>query len=209
MSKSLGNFVTLKDAFIKYDPLVVRFFILQSHYRSTLDFSEESLQGAKTGYEKLLTTVRNIREEILKAESEKRTEGASFDLSSYKKRFIEAMDDDFNAPLAMGVIFELVRETNQMLNSEKKLSLDSLKQIDMHFRELGGTILGIITDKEAIAKVDAETESKLLNIFINVRRRAKMEKAWWTADMIKKELDAIGFRLEDHKDGGTSWRKLD
>jgi cysteinyl-tRNA synthetase len=206
MSKSLGNFVTLKDAFVKYDPLVVRFFILQSHYRSTLDFSDEALQGAKTGYEKLLTTIRNIREEIQKAESEKRTEGASFDLSSYKKRFIEAMDDDFNAPLAMGVIFELSRETNQALNSKQKLSLDFLRQIDMCFNELGGRILGIIPEQVSTKKDGENIESQLIDIHIKVRQQAKQEKAWWAADLIRKELEALGIRLEDKKNG-TSWHR--
>jgi cysteinyl-tRNA synthetase len=204
MSKSLGNFVTLKDAFIKYDPLVVRFFILQSHYRSTLDFSDEALQGAKTGYEKLLTTIRNLRGELQKAESEKRIEGISFDLSLYKKRFMEAMDDDFNAPLAMGVIFELSRETNQALNSEQKLSLDFLRQIDMCFSELGGRILGIIPE-QVLTKRDGENiEPQLIDIHIKVRQQAKQEKAWWAADLIRKELEELGIRLEDKKDG-TTW----
>jgi cysteinyl-tRNA synthetase len=225
MSKSLGNFVTLKDAFIKYDPLVVRFFILQSHYRSTLDFSNEALQGAKTGYEKLLTTIRNIREEIQKAESEKRKEGASFDLLSYKKRFMEAMDDDFNAPLSMGVLFELSREVNQALNSEQKLSIDFLRQIDMCFSELGGGILGIIPivgiyadlliKKQLISASAIVTsanrgrenvESKLIDIHVKVRQQAKQEKAWWAADLIRKELEALGIHLEDKKDG-TSWHR--
>jgi cysteinyl-tRNA synthetase len=206
MSKSLGNFVTLKDAFIKYDPLVVRFFILQSHYRSTLDFSDEALQGAKTGYEKLLTTIRNLREELQKAESEKRNEGISFDLSLYKKRFMEAMDDDFNAPLAMGVIFELSRETNQALNSEQKLSLDFLRQIDMCFRDLGGRILGIIPEQVSTKKDGENIESQLIDIHIKVRQQAKQEKAWWAADLIRKELEALGIRLEDKKNG-TSWHR--
>ena len=206
MSKSLGNFVTLKDAFIKYDPLVVRFFILQSHYRSTLDFSDEALQSAKTGYERLLATIRNLREELQKAESEKRIAGASFDLLSYKKRFIDAMDDDFNAPLAMGVIFELSHETNQALNSEQKLSLDFLKQIDMSFNELGGKILGIIQEQMSTKKDIENIESQLIDVHIKVRQQAKHEKAWWAADLIRKELEALGIRLEDRKDG-TSWHR--
>jgi cysteinyl-tRNA synthetase len=206
MSKSLGNFVTLKDAFIKYDPLVVRFFILQSHYRSTLDFSDEALQGAKTGYEKLLTTLRNLREELQKAESEKRTEGIRFDLSLYKNRFLEAMDDDFNAPLAMGVLFELSRETNQALHSDQKLSLDILRQINTCFSELGGRILGIIPEQVSTKKVGENIESQLMDILVKVRQRAKQEKAYWTADMIRKELEALGIRLEDKKDG-TNWMR--
>jgi cysteinyl-tRNA synthetase len=206
MSKSLGNFVTLKDAFIKYDPLVIRFFILQSHYRSTLDFSDEALQGAKTGYEKLLTTLRNLREELQKAESEKRTEGAGFDLSSYKKRFLEAMDDDFNAPLAMGVLFELSREINQTLHSDQKLSFDILKQINACFSELGGRILGIIPEQMSTKRDGENIESQLMDILVKVRQRAKQEKAYWTADMIRKELEALGIRLEDKKDG-TNWMR--
>jgi cysteinyl-tRNA synthetase len=206
MSKSFGNFVTLKDAFIKYDPLVVRFFILQSHYRSTLDFSDEALQGARTGYEKLLTTIRNLREELQKAESEKRNEGISFDLSLYKKRFMEAMNDDFNAPLAMGVIFELSRETNQALNSEQKLSIDFLRQIDMCFSELGGRILGIIPEQISTKKDGENIESQLIDIHIKVRQQAKQEKVWWAADLIRKELEALGIRLEDKKDG-TIWHR--
>jgi cysteinyl-tRNA synthetase len=205
MSKSLGNFVTLKDAFMEYDPLVVRFFILQSHYRSTLDFSNEALQGAKTGYEKLLTTVRNMREEMQKAESEKRNERISFDLSLYRKRFMEAMDDDFNAPLAMGVIFELSHEINQAL-TEQKLSLDFLKQIDMCFSELGGRILGIIPEYISTHKDGENIKSQLIDIHIKVRQQAKQQKAWWAADLIRKELEAIGIRLEDKKDG-TSWHR--
>jgi cysteinyl-tRNA synthetase len=206
MSKSLGNFVTLKDAFIKYDPIVVRFFILQSHYRSTLDFSDEALQGAKTGYEKLLTTIRNLREELQKAKSETRKEGISFDLSLYKKRFMEAMDDDFNAPLAMGVLFEMSRETNQALNSDQKLSLDILKKLNACFSELGGKILGIIPDQVATKKDGENIESQLMDIHIKVRLQAKQEKAWWAADLIRKELEALGIRLEDKRDG-TNWSR--
>lgn len=206
MSKSLGNFVTLKDAFIKYDPLVVRFFILQSHYRSTLDFSDEALQGAKSGYEKLLTTIRNIRDELQKAESGKRVKGISFDLSLYRKRFLEAMDDDFNAPLAMGVIFELSREINQALNSEQKLSPEFLKQIDTYFNELGGQVLGVIPEQLSAKITGDNIESQLIDIHIKVRQQAKKEKAWWAADLIRNELGAIGIRLEDKKNG-TSWHR--
>jgi cysteinyl-tRNA synthetase len=206
MSKSLGNYVTLKDAYKKYDPLVVRFFILQSHYRSTLDFSDEALQGAKTGYEKLLSTVRNLHMELQKAESEQRNNGRGLDLSLYKKRFLEAMDDDFNAPLAMGVIFELIRETNQLLNAEQKCSLDVLKQIDVLLHDLGGSILGIIPKELPAAGGGIDAESKLMDILIHTRGRAKEEKAWWAADLIRTDLEALGIRLEDKKDG-TIWHK--
>ncbi|MCX6120609.1 MAG: cysteine--tRNA ligase [Ignavibacteriales bacterium] len=207
MSKSLGNFVTLKDAFKKYDPLVVRFFILQSHYRSTLDFSDEAVQGANAGYDKLLNTIRNLREELKKAESEQRSHGAGFDLSSHKKHFLEAMNDDFNAPLAVGVLFDLARETNQSLNSEQKLSSETLKQIDQLFDELGGKVLGIIPDELQSATGDAKTESHLMDLVIRIRTEVRKQKLWALSDIIRDGLKIIGFIIEDKKDG-TSWRKI-
>ena len=208
MSKSLGNFVTLKDAFKKYDPLVVRFFILQSHYRSTLDFSDEALQGANTGYDKLLNTIRNLREELKKAESEQWTNGVQIDIPSYKKHFLEAMDDDFNAPLAIGVLFDLARETNQSLNSEQKLSIEMLKQIDQLFGELGGKVLGIIPEQLPSLAGNAKVESGLMNIILKVRSRARQSADYFTSDDIRKGLKELGIDIEDKKDGTNSWRKI-
>jgi cysteinyl-tRNA synthetase len=207
MSKSLGNFITLKDAFKKYDPLVVRFFILQSHYRSTLDFSDEALQGANTGYDKLLNTIRNLRDEIKKAESEKRTDGVGLDCSLYKKHFLEAMDDDFNAPLAIGILFDLARETNQSLNSEQKISLETLQQIDNLFSELGGQVLGILQDQLQSVAGNANTESHLMELIINMRTEVRKQKLWALSDVIRDGLKIIGFVIEDKKDG-TTWRKI-
>ena len=226
MSKSLGNFVTLKDAFNNYDPLVIRFFILQSHYRSTLDFSDEALQGASTGYDKLLNTIRNLREEIKKAESEQRTDGLEFDLSIHKKHFLEAMDDDFNAPLAVGVLFDLARETNQSLNSDEKVSVSTLKQIEQLFSDLGGRILGIIpiipiysanlalTIKKQLINMTGkythpnieDTESKLINLLIEIRKEIRENKLWSLSDKIRDRLKTIGIIIEDKKDGAY-WRK--
>ena len=207
MSKSLGNFVTLKDAFKKYDPIVVRFFILQSHYRSTLDFSDEALQGANTGYDKLLNTIRNLREELAKAEVDQRTEGAAFDCSIHKKHFMEAMDDDFNGPLALGALFDLARDTNQALHAEQKLSREALKQIDQCFCELGGNILGILPDNFHAVAGDAKTESHLMDLIVSVRTEVRKQKLWALSDIIRDGLKAIGFIIEDKKDG-TTWRKI-
>ena len=207
MSKSLGNFVTLKDAFIKYDPVVVRFFILQSHYRSTLDFSDEALQAANTGYEKLMNTIRNLREELKKAETEQRTLGPVFDILSHQKRFLEAMDDDFNAPLALGVLFDLARETNQSLNSEQKLSMDTLTQINILFADFGGKVLGIIPDELQSATGDAKAESHLMDLVVQIRTEVRKQKLWALSDIIRDGLKAIGFMIEDKKDS-TSWRKI-
>ena len=106
----------------------------------------------------------------------------------------------------MGVIFELSRETNQALNSEQKLSLDFLRQIDMCFSELGGRILGIIPEQLSTKTNGENIEWQLIDIHIKVRQLAKQEKTWWAADLIRKELEALGIRLEDKKDG-TNWHR--
>lgn len=207
MSKSLGNFVNLKDIFKKYDPLVIRFFILQSHYRSTLDFSEEAVQGAKTGLEKLLNTVRNLRDEIKKAESEQQKQEAGFDLAPFKERFMEAMNDDFNTPQAIAVMFDLIKEVNVVLNKEQKISHIELKEMNEFINELGGKVLGIISEQLQDRNEIIGNEERLIEILIDARHRAKIEKAWQAADLIRKQLELIGIRLEDKKDG-TTWRKV-
>lgn len=207
MSKSLGNFVTLKDAFKKYDPLVIRFFILQSHYRSTLDFSDEALQGAKAGLEKLANTVHNLRLEIAKAEQEPRKTALAIDLASYKKRFLEAMDDDFNAPQAIAVLFELSKEVNASLSLETKFTAESLRAVLQQFEELGGKILGIIPEKaQQTLPTVAHFEAELINLLIQVRAEARKQKLFTLSDMIRDGLKKLGIVLEDKKDE-TVWKK--
>ncbi|HXG38594.1 MAG TPA: cysteine--tRNA ligase [Bacteroidota bacterium] len=207
MSKSLGNFVTLKDAFKKYDPLVIRFFILQSHYRSTLDFSDEALQGAKAGLEKLTNTVHNLRLEIAKAEQEARTTAIAVDLASYKKRFLDAMDDDFNSPQAIAVLFELSKEVNASLSLETKFTAESLRAVLQQFEELGGKILGVIPEKaQQTLTTDAHLEAELINLLIQVRAEARKQKLFALSDMIRDGLKKIGIVLEDKKDE-TVWKK--
>ncbi|HEX9829998.1 MAG TPA: cysteine--tRNA ligase, partial [Bacteroidota bacterium] len=208
MSKSLNNFITLKDAFKKYDPLVVRFFILQSHYRSTLDFSDEALAGAKGGLEKLSNTIRNLRAEIAKAEQEKRATAISIDLESYKKRFLEAMDDDFNTPQAIAVLFELSKEVNAALSLETKFSAQSLQAVEKFVQEYGGGILGIISEKQSAGTTtNANLEADLVNLLIQVRNEARKAKLFAVSDMIRDQLKELGIVLEDKKDE-TVWKKI-
>jgi len=207
MSKSLGNFVMLKDAFTKYDPIVVRFFILQSHYRSTLDFSDEAVQGAKAGLEKLLNTLRNLRAEIAKAGSESRTAPAAIDLDSYRSRFLAAMDDDFNSPQAIAVLFDLSREVNALLCLETRFTCLSLQKIEELFREFGGSILGVIPDVAGPAlSADVKLESDLVQLLVELRAEVRAQKLWGLSDKIRDGLKRLGIVLEDKKDG-TVWRK--
>jgi cysteinyl-tRNA synthetase len=203
MSKSLGNFVTLKDAFKKYDPLVVRFFILQSHYRSTLDFSDEALQGAKVGYEKLKTTMRLIREEIEIQAASTMYGCVDEDLSSFKSKFIEAMDDDFNSPEAIAVLFELSSYINSRLSLH--LSLNTLNGVLEIFNNFGGNILGLFAQNQGQSESVTST-SDFMKLIIHIRDEVRKQKLWEISDVIRDGLKAIGFLVEDKKDG-TSWHR--
>ncbi len=211
MSKSLGNFVTLKEAFARFDPLVVRFFILQSHYRSTLDFSNEALSGAKAGFDKLVNTIRNVRTELAKGVAESRAGILPFDIQPYKKRFIEAMDDDFNTPQAIAVLFDLARETNQLLHAEAKLGAEVFQSIDEFFRTFGGEILGIVPEacSHPLSEdsVDGKLEAGLMQLLIDVRAEARKQKHFALSDMIRDGLKRFGIALEDKKEG-TVWKKV-
>lgn len=207
MGKSLGNFVTLKDAFKKCDPRVVRFFILQSHYRSTLDFSDEALQGAKVGLDKLQNTVRNLSEEIARATGENRTQDAAIDLMVYDERFRTAMDDDFNTPQGIAVLFDLSRETNALLSLDNKFSAGSLRAIEDKFREFGGTVLGLVgKESGATTASNVNQEAGLVQLLIDVRTEVRTQKLWALSDKIRDGLKKLAITLEDKKDG-TGWKR--
>lgn len=202
MGKSLGNFITLKDAYKKFEPIVIRFFILQSHYRSTLDFSEPAIEGAAKGLEKLRGTVARLRSEIDK----KRSGSMDFKerLKDYRKRFFDAMNDDFNAPLAIGTLFELVRETNELLSDGKNASGEFLEKLNEFFTTACETVLGI-TLASQVSSSDG-LESSLVELLIASRNEARKAKQFALSDKIRDDLKSIGILIEDTKDG-TTWKK--
>ncbi len=205
MGKSLGNFTTLKDAFKKWKPEVIRFFILQSHYRSTLDFSDEAVDAAGKGLEKLSNTIRNLRERIKTAKPE--GNAVKTDLAKCKADFLAAMDDDFNTPQAVAVLFDLSRDVNQQLATDSSLSLGSLQAIDELYKELAGTILGLTLGDDAHSgSPDANVVDGLISLIIDVRNDVRSQKMYALSDKIRDSLKAAGIVLEDKKDG-TSWRK--
>jgi cysteinyl-tRNA synthetase len=211
MSKSLGNVILLKDAFKKYSPRVIRFFILQSHYRSTLDFSDEALAGAERGLEKITNALRHLQAEISKRKtsgSDKTPEnmGAGIDLAGFRNAFIEAMNDDFNTPQAIAVIFDLSREVNSMLTSGSA-SISLLSDIEACYADFGEKILGIIGEDEKIKKSDdASLLDQLMRLIVNIRSEARSKKLWDLSDSIRNMLSKAGIVIEDTKDG-TTWRR--
>jgi cysteinyl-tRNA synthetase len=203
MGKSLGNFTTLKDAFLKWPPQVVRFFILQSHYRSTLDFSHEALEGAARGLEKLTNMLRNLRERIASASESGDT--LEVNTGEVKSSFLKAMDDDFNSPQAIAVLFDLARDVNLALGSGRTYARSSLEAVDRVYADLGGRILGMDFAPTA-SQSDGALEGKLMDLIIDLRKELRAAKLWSLADRIRDGLMKIGIVLEDKKDG-TTWKR--
>jgi cysteinyl-tRNA synthetase len=203
MGKSLGNFTTLKDAFLNWPPQVVRFFILQSHYRSTLDFSHEALEGAARGLEKLTNMLRNLRERIASASESGDT--LEVNTGEVKSSFLKAMDDDFNSPQAIAVLFDLARDVNLALGSGRTYARSSLEAVDRVYADLGGRILGMDFAPTA-SQSDGALEGKLMDLIIDLRKELRAAKLWSLADRIRDGLMKIGIVLEDKKDG-TTWKR--
>ena len=204
MGKSLGNFTTLKDAFKKWKPETVRFFILQSHYRSTLDFSDEAVDAAGKGLEKLNTTVVALRERMRTAKAD--GNAIAIDHAKYKSDFLSAMNDDFNTPQAVAVLFDLSREVNRSLASDSSLTLAGLEQIDALYRELAG-VLGMSPGNTGTSSSsDSAIVEPLMQLIIELRKDVRAQKMYALSDKIRDSLKAAGIILEDKKDG-TSWRK--
>jgi len=208
MSKSLGNFVTLKAAFKKFDPMVVRFFILQSHYRSTLDFSEEAIEASKTGLAKLRSTVGRLHEALEAARKNSSFGTVARDLGPAQKAFMEAMDDDFNTPKGIAALFELASLVNEWLEPGKLPSETTLTEAARMFDDFGARVLGILPAGTPSAEsADVATERGLMELILGLRKQARASSQWQTADAIRKGLESLNIKVEDKKDGTTSWKK--
>ncbi|MDR4508268.1 MAG: cysteine--tRNA ligase [Candidatus Brocadiaceae bacterium] len=219
MGKSLGNFITLKDAFTKHHPLTIRFFILSTHYRSPLDFSNEALDAAEKGIKRLHHTVQEVREQLNDAEDGSINIHLFEKLTVYKKIFLDSMDEDINTSGAIASLFDLSKEVNTLLNSDKKLNKACLKEIDKLYQELGGDILGIIPKQKArhpqpsSLLVDATGEKEtpliqdIMNVLIGTRTELRKAKQWQLSDFVRDKLSEIGITLDDKPDG-TTWKKI-
>lgn len=207
MSKSLGNTLTIGEALERWRPEAIRTFILNSHYRSPIDFTEEAINAADKGWQRIWGAVRLVREQQRGAESgavDEIDDKVLAMLEEHKSEFVEKMSDDFNAPAALGVLQSLTREVNSLLNEGGPQSQGTLEAIDNVYRELGGDVLGIIPDEEKRG-ASAEREEALIRLLIDLRAQARANKDWETSDRIRDELQELGVTLEDRSDG-TIWK---
>ncbi|SHF47303.1 cysteinyl-tRNA synthetase [Caldanaerobius fijiensis DSM 17918] len=201
MSKSKNNFFTVRELRQRYNPELIRFFILTSHYRSPLNFSLDLLDQAKNGLERLHNGFDNIKFFMKKANknnSALTAEEMGFieKIDSYKKKFIEAMDDDFNTADAIAVIFELIRDCNSFIG--EGINIQVVEKAYDVLSEFAG-VLGILTEKEELLD---ENIVKL----IEEREKARAEKNWALADKIRDELKEKGIILEDTP-SGVRWKR--
>ncbi|MCE5285297.1 MAG: cysteine--tRNA ligase [Pelosinus sp.] len=206
MSKSLGNFFLVKDILAHYPGEVVRFFILATHYRSPLDFSDVRLSEAQRSMERLRTAFDNLNR--LKALPFGTASEASKVLAAAaaqaKNDFYAAMDDDFNTALAISVMFGLAKEINiynsavttkQIENDAKSLQIAEQVYLEM------ASIIGLFEQEEAKESADSEFVEQLMNIIIELRQEARKEKNWAIADAIRDKLNRVGVMLEDSPQG--------
>ncbi|MDE2140065.1 MAG: cysteine--tRNA ligase [Gammaproteobacteria bacterium] len=206
MSKSLGNFFTVREVLKKYRPEVVRYFILNSHYRSPLNYSDTSLDVAASSLARLYLALRGL------------TPGKVPVKSGFRERFADAMNDDFNTPVAISVLFDLVREINTLKDSQP-IEVPGLVAL---LKELGGTLGLLQTDPETFFQVSLAGKiavqdsgsaalsvrygAKNIELLIKQRNEARKVKNWKEADRIRDELAANGVLIEDGVNG-TTWRR--
>jgi cysteinyl-tRNA synthetase len=205
MSKSLGNFITIKEALELYSPEAIRLFILSSHYRKPVDFSREAILSAERGIERLHNTVRALRsrkDRVRPADTAELSDLAN--LMPYSRQFLDAMDDDFNTPQAIAALFDLNRKVNDLLNSDKELSRGTLAAMDDIYRELGGAILGIIPD-DLTKEAGGELVEGLMEIVLDMRERYREDQQWEEADALRERLIGLGVAVDDRPEG-TIWR---
>jgi cysteinyl-tRNA synthetase len=199
MSKSLGNFFTARDVLAKYSAEAIRLFFAQAHYRGPVEFTDQLLDAAETGLEKL----KNLCDVIDSAMTKNKAGGIDpvFDFKKYEDQFISALDDDFNTPQAVAAIFDFVKEVNRTIASTENLNVDFYKKIKEFLSRTAGDVLGIINFDKETEMTDSLLENKLIQLLVDIRLKAKKDKNFQLSDEIRKRLDELGITLKDTKEG--------
>ncbi len=201
MGKSLGNFITLNEFFTgshkllyqPYSPMTIRFFILQAHYRGTLDFSNEALQAAEKGMSKLYAAIAQLPK--LKA-----SDHSDEDVTAWVQRCYDAMNDDLNTPKLIAELFDGARIVNSVKDGKLALTAADLEMLQKYLPTFFYDILGM---KEEEAHGNSEYTDKLMSLIIDIRKDAKANKNWTVADLIRDRLTEMGITLKDTKEGTT------
>ena len=207
MGKSLGNFITLQQFFTgdhpllerSYTAMTIRFFILQAHYRSTVDFSNDALLAAEKGLSRLMEAYNHLRK-IRPANL------STADVHGLKEKCYDAMNDDLNSPIVISHLFDAARIINSVKDGKETLTQEDIYELQNVFQLFLFDIIGM--KDEASAEGDSyEAFSKAVDLLLSIRQQAKANKDWATSDKIRNELTAMGFEIKDTKDG-AEWRLI-
>ncbi|MFC3196403.1 cysteine--tRNA ligase [Parapedobacter deserti] len=204
MSKSAGNGFLPHELFSGnhpllnrgYSPMAVRFFMLQAHYRSTLDFSNEALEAADRGYKRLMNAMALLPK--LKPGPKK----GALNIDELRQRCYAAMDDDFNSPVLIAELFEAVRMINSIYDGKLSIDVSSLSALKTLVQDLVYDVLGLVDDNTG-----SDDFEKLMDVIISLRNDAKQNKDYTTSDRIREGLSSIGIQLKDSKEG-TLWSRV-
>ena len=205
MGKSLGNFINLREFFSgehaaleqAYDPMTIRFFILQAHYRSTLDFSNEALQAAEKGLKRLTQAMETLQQ--LQA-----SEQSTVDVSKIAGACTQAMNDDFNSPVAIAHLFDTVRIINAVSDKKESLTAAEIDLLKSTFHTYITDIFGLYSVPGVNDETRAGAIDGLMKVILEIRHQAREQKDWGTSDRIRNTLEKIGIRVKDGKEG-ASW----
>ena len=202
MGKSLGNFINLEEFFTgnhtklerAYTPMCIRFFILQAHYRSTVDFSNSALQAAEKGFTKLMNAMETLQK--LSA-----SETSTYEVNELEEKCYAAMDDDFNTPILIAHLFDGVRIINSVKGGKESLNATDLDKIKSIFNTFVTEILGFISAKESSGN---DLTNEVMELVLKLRANAKTNKDFDSADLIRDELNKLNIQVKDSRDG-SSW----
>ena len=203
MGKSLGNFIQLDDFFAgkhaalhqAYSPMTVRFFILQAHYRSQLDFSNDALQASEKGFQRLMKSIATI-EKLVPSKT------STNDIAALQAKCYEAMNDDFNSPVLIAHLFDAARIINSVNDKKESLTADDISMLRSMMHTFVFDILGLLPESDPQA--GNQVISNLVNIILDLRREARTNKDWTTSDRLRDALVQAGISIKDTKDG-ASW----
>ena len=212
MGKSLNNFITLEQFFTgnhetlqqAYSPMTIRFFILSAHYRGTVDFSNEALQAAQKGYEKLMNGIEDLKHIQTAKTSDENTKKF---VSTLRQKCYDAMNDDLMTPAVISNLFEACHIVNLLIDHKAQISEEDLKELSETMHLFAFDILGLINERGANNDAREAAYGKVVDMVLDLRAKAKANKDWAVSDQIRNALAEAGFQVKDTKDGVT-W-KLD
>lgn len=212
MGKSLNNFITLEQFFTgnhetleqAYSPMTIRFFILSAHYRGTVDFSNEALQAAQKGYEKLMNGIEDLKHIQTAKTSDENTKKF---VSTLRQKCYDAMNDDLMTPAVISNLFEACHIVNLLIDHKAQISEEDLKELSETMHLFAFDILGLVNERGANNDAREAAYGKVVDMVLDLRAKAKANKDWAVSDQIRNALAEAGFQVKDTKDGVT-W-KLD